>query len=67
MTGADTVPKICERCAKEGLSVYVLGGSMLGAIRHKGFIPWDDDIDVAMTREEYNKILKDMGFNRTRI
>jgi len=60
-------------CNRLNLGYYLLGGSMLGAVRHKGFIPWDDDIDVAMKREDYEvflrnaqKILPDYYFVQTR-
>ena len=43
-------------CKENGLEYSLAYGTMLGAIRHKGFIPWDDDMDIAMTRDDYNRL-----------
>lgn len=47
-----------EICIQNGIEWCLAGGSILGALRHHGFIPWDDDVDIHMTRSEYEKLRK---------
>ena len=50
-----------EFCRRNEIVYYLMGGSALGAIRHGGFIPWDDDLDIFMDYENYHKFIECSG------
>ncbi len=50
--------KFVAFCDEHDLRYYMLSGTFLGAVRHKGFIPWDDDMDFGMPREDYDRLLE---------
>ena len=54
----ETMKFIDELCRQHNIIYYIMGGTALGAIRHGGFIPWDDDLDIFMTPQEYAKFKK---------
>lgn len=54
----DLLSKLLNVCNRNGIKVFAFAGTLLGAVRHHGFIPWDDDMDVCLLREDYEKLLK---------
>lgn len=52
------VKRFVEVCDQYGLNYRIMGGTLLGAVRHHGFIPWDNDVDMAMPRKDFNKLLE---------
>lgn len=54
----DLLEQVKKICKKHGLKYFADSGTLIGAIRHKGYIPWDDDIDLVMMRNDYNKFME---------
>lgn len=54
----EVIKYIDHLCRSHGITYYIMGGTALGAVRHGGFIPWDDDLDIFMTPSEYEKFKK---------
>ncbi|MEG1049926.1 MAG: LicD family protein [Oscillospiraceae bacterium] len=54
----DILKKVHTIAVNNGLTYYAMGGTLLGAVRHGGFIPWDDDVDIMVPRPEYDRFLE---------
>ena len=58
MVMLEMVTVLDKICKKHDIPYFLYGGTLLGAFRHNGFIPWDDDLDVAMMRQDYKRLMK---------
>ena len=58
LTELEILREFDSLCRKHGLQYYIVGGTLIGAVRHGGFIPWDDDIDVSMPKKDFRKLCK---------
>ena len=63
----DILKFVDEYCKKNNLKYYLAYGTLLGAVRHKGYIPWDDDIDLLMFREDYEKFVTSFKDERYKV
>ena len=54
----DILDRVVDYCSRHNLRYFLSSGTLLGAVRHKGYIPWDDDIDLYMPRNDYNELVK---------
>lgn len=57
----EILKQVLNICNQYSLTYYMLGGTLLGSVRHKGFIPWDDDIDIGLPRPDYEKFIEIAG------
>ena len=58
LTELELFKKFAQFAEEHKIRYYALGGTLLGAVRHKGFIPWDDDMDIGVPREDYDRLLE---------
>ncbi len=56
----DLLARFTDICNSENIIYYIIGGTLLGAVRHGGFIPWDDDVDIAVPRDDYYRLIRVM-------